>query len=201
MLGHIISTFKVWSRFAKSLGTDALQQYEGTFDEGQLGFKQAKQADNEAAANRTKNALQAIPSLKLLFSYLPKIKDVFGAASPTYLACVLQVHLFGLRDNLGGIEIRETDGGFFDPSIGDGSRKDWYNRNTGQLYISHFKTQGSAAGRPYDFMLKGDVRKAVDDTLAPGAPRADRNYLNNQQFICDLVYQIKKFQLLEKENK
>jgi len=26
-------------------------------------------------------------------------------------------------------------------------------------------------------MLKGDVRKAVDDTLAPGAPRANRKYL------------------------
>ena len=25
-------------------------------------------------------------------------------------------------------------------------------------------------------MLKGDVRKAVDDTLAPGAPRANRKY-------------------------
>ncbi len=78
MLGHIISTFKVWSLFAESLGTDTLQQYEGTFDERQLGFKQAKKANNEAAA-----------TLKLLFSYLPKIKDKFCAASPTYLACVL----------------------------------------------------------------------------------------------------------------
>ncbi len=95
MLGHVISTFKVWSLFAESIGTDTLQQYEGTFDEGQLGFKQAKQANNEAAANWTKNALQAIPSLKLLFSYLPKIKDTFGAASLAYLACVLQVRLFG----------------------------------------------------------------------------------------------------------
>jgi hypothetical protein len=46
MLGHIIYTFKVGSLFAESLGTNALQQYEGTFDEGHLGFKQAKQANN-----------------------------------------------------------------------------------------------------------------------------------------------------------
>ena len=71
----------------------------------------------------------------------------------------------------------ETAGGLNDPSIGDRSRRDWYNRTTGQLYISHFKTQGSAAGRSYDFMLKGDMRKAVDDTLAPGAPMANRKYL------------------------
>ncbi len=57
MPGHIISSFNVWSLFAESLGTDALQKNEGTFDKGQLGFKQAKQANNEAAANRTKNAL------------------------------------------------------------------------------------------------------------------------------------------------
>jgi len=83
-----------------------------------------------------------------------------------------------MRDNLGGVEIFYTAGEFYDPSIGDGSRRDRYNRNTGQLYISHFKTQGSAAvGRPYDFILKGDVRKSVDDTLAPGAPRAIRKYL------------------------
>ena len=88
MLGHIISTFKVWSLFAESLGTDALQQYEGTFDEGQLGFKQAKQANNEAAANRTKNALQAIPSLKLLFSYLPKSRtNLAPPHQPTSRAC------------------------------------------------------------------------------------------------------------------
>ncbi len=71
----------------------------------------------------------------------------------------------------------DTPGGFYDPTIGDGSRRDWYNRNTVQLYISHFKKQGSTVGRPYDFMIKRDVRKAVDDTLAPGAPKANRKYL------------------------
>jgi hypothetical protein len=49
--------------------------------------------------------------------------------------------------------------------------------NTGQLHISHFKTQESNAGRPYDFSLKGDVRRTVDITLAPGAPEAKRNWL------------------------
>ncbi len=88
MLGHIISTFKVWSLFAESLGTDALQQYEGTFDEGHLGFKQDKQANNEAAANRTKNTLQAIPSLKLLFSYLQKTRTNLALRHPpTSSAC------------------------------------------------------------------------------------------------------------------
>ena len=97
MLGQIISTFKVRSIFAKSLGTDSLKQYERTFDEGQVGFKQANQPNNEAAAvKRTKNAVLAIHSLKLLFRYrLHKIKDEFNAAAPTYLACVLQVRLFG----------------------------------------------------------------------------------------------------------
>ncbi len=90
---------------------------------------------------------------------------------------MLQVRLFGLRDKFCGVEILETAGGFYDPSIGDGSRGDWYSRNTGQLYISHFKKQGSAAGRPYDFMIKEDMRKAVDDTHAPGAPRGNRKYL------------------------
>ncbi len=75
-----------------------------------------------------------------------------------------------------GVEIRETLRSFFDPSIGNESRRDWYNWNTDQLYISHFKTKGSAAGMPYDFMLMGDMRKAVDDTFAPGAPRATRKF-------------------------
>ena len=176
-LGDIISTMRAWKVFGDSIGSNVLQEYEGTFDEGQLGFKQAKQAVQEAAGNRTKNALQAVPSHKLLLSFLPKIKEIYGATSPAYLACYLQVHLFGLRDNLGGVEIRETNGGFYDPSVGDSSRRDWYNKNTGQLYISHFKTQGSSAGRPYDFLLKGDVRRTVDTTLAPGAPKEKRKWL------------------------
>ena len=66
---------------------------------------------------------------------------------------------FWAAGQLGWVEILETAGGLYDPSIGDGSRRDWYSRNTGQLYICHFKKQGSAAGRPYDFMIKGDMRK------------------------------------------
>jgi len=96
-----------------------------------------------------------------------------------YLACYLQVKLFGLRDNLGGIELRDSDGREFDPSVGEPSRKDWYNKRTGRLYISHFKTQGSAKGRPYDFQLPPDMRATVDATLAPDAPQARRKYLVN----------------------
>jgi hypothetical protein len=169
-LGQIITTMRSWKLFGDAMGTDVLAMYEGTFSAGQLGFRQAKAAVDEAAENRTKNALNAIPSLKLLTSFLPKIKEKIGAGSTAYLACFLQVRLWGLRDNLGMIEIRDTDGTFYDPAIGEESRKDWYNRRTGQLYISHFKTQDSSAGKPYDFLFKGDVRQAVDDTLAPGAP-------------------------------
>jgi hypothetical protein len=102
---------------------------------------------------------------------------VFKATSTDYLACLLQENLFGLRDNLGGILIRDTDGGVFDPTIGDPSRKDWYNRRTGRLYISHFKTKHTAMGQPYDFQLSPLLRSAIDVTLAPGAPEAKREYL------------------------
>ncbi len=95
ILGHIMSTFKVWSMFAESLDTDDLQQYSGTFDESQFSFKQAKQASNNAASDRTKNALHVIPSLEFLFSYLLDTKDEYGATSPTYLACGLQARLLG----------------------------------------------------------------------------------------------------------
>jgi hypothetical protein len=75
------------------------------------------------------------------------------------------------------IEMRDSDGTSYGPNIGEESRKDWYNRRTGQLYISNFKTQDSSVGKPYDFLLKGDVRQAVDDTLAPGAQQPNRKWL------------------------
>jgi hypothetical protein len=80
---------------------------------------------------------------------------------------------------LGGIKILETDGRKFDPTIGDPSREDWYNRRTGFLYISHFKTDKSAMGTPYEFQLEKEVRDAIEVTLAPGAPEANRPYLLN----------------------
>jgi hypothetical protein len=176
-LGQILYTMRAWKLFGDAMATDVLGMYEGTFSAGQLGFKQAKAAMDEAAENRTKNALNAIPSFSLLTSFLPKIKEKLGTGSTTYLACVLQVRLWGLCDILGGIEIRETDGSYYDPNVGMESRKDWYNRRTGQLYVSHFKTQDSSVGKPYDFLLEGDVRQAVDDTLAPGAPQPNRKWL------------------------
>ena len=118
-----------------------------------------------------------MPSHKLLLSFLSQIKEVNCATSPTYLTCYLQVHLFGLRVNSGGVEILETNGGFYDPSIGDASRRVWYNREPAQLYISIFKTQGSNAGRPYTLLLKGAVRRSVDIPLSQGAPNANRKWL------------------------
>jgi hypothetical protein len=32
-------------------------------------------------------------------------------------------------------------------------------------------------GKPSDFLLKGDVKQAVDDMLAPGAPHANRKWI------------------------
>jgi len=60
----------------------------------------------------------------MLLRYLPKIKEKLGV-STKYLAAFLQAKLLGLRDNLGGIEIRESDGKMYDSSIGDSSRADW----------------------------------------------------------------------------
>ena len=138
---------------------------------------QAKAANKEVQANRTTNPWEAIPSWELFDRFLPKVKEVFKATSTDYMACLLQVHLFGLRDNLGGIEIRDTDGTVFDSNIGDPSRKDWYNKRTGRLYISHFKTENTAMGQPYDFQLGHLLRSAIDVTLAPGAPEANRKSL------------------------
>ncbi len=130
------------------MGTDVFNMYDGTFDDGQLGFRAAKQALDEAMENRTKNALNAIPSLALLLSFLPKIKEEFGAESTMYLACFLQVRLWGVRDNTGGVLIRDDDGRLYDSSVGEDSRVCWYNRRSGRLYISIFKTQDSALGKP-----------------------------------------------------
>ena len=58
--------------------------------------------------------MHAIPSYELLLKYLPKVKAELGVTTQ-YLAAFLQVKLMGLLDNLGGIEIRETDGKIYDP--------------------------------------------------------------------------------------
>ena len=178
-ISSLTATWFGWKVFAESLGTDVLESYQGTHQPGQLGLMQAKAANKEVQANRTTNPWEAIPSWELFERFLPKVKEVFKATSTDYLACFLQVHLFGLRDNLGGIEIRDTDGTVFDSNIGDPSRKDWYNKRTGRLYISHFKTENTAMGQPYDFQLPPMLRSAIDVTLAPGAPEANREYLVN----------------------
>ncbi len=85
---------RAWKVFGDSIGSNVLQEYERTFDEEQLGFKQAKEAVQEAADNRAKNGLQAVSSHKLLLSFPLKIKEIYGAESYTYLGCYLNVHLF-----------------------------------------------------------------------------------------------------------
>jgi hypothetical protein len=84
------------------MGTDVLSMYEGTFKAGQVGFRQAKADVDEASLNRTRNVVNAIPSLKLLISFLPKIKEEFSAESTTYLTAFLQVRLWGLKDDSAG---------------------------------------------------------------------------------------------------
>ena len=81
--------------------------------------------------------------------------------------------------NLGGIEILEYADRKYDPNTGDPSRKDWYNKRSGYLYISHFKTEKSAMGQSYEFQLLHEMRDTIDVTLAPGAPEAKRKYLVN----------------------
>ncbi len=74
---------RAWKLFGEAMGTDVLNMYEVTFYAGQLGFCQAKAAIDEASQNRQKNSLNVIPSHKLLLSFLPKIKEEFGAESTT----------------------------------------------------------------------------------------------------------------------
>ena len=46
-LGQIVSTMRVWKLFGDAMGSDVLNMYDGTFDAGQLGFRQAKAAVDE----------------------------------------------------------------------------------------------------------------------------------------------------------
>jgi hypothetical protein len=137
-LGHITTTFGAWGVFRDSLGTVVLQTYRGGFGEGEVGLFQAIQADREVQGNKAKSDLHAIPSYEMLVRYLPKVRSAVGP-STTWLAAFLQVKLLGLRDNLGGIEIRDDDGRRYNPSVGDASRDDRYNRRTGEIYIAHFE--------------------------------------------------------------
>ncbi len=66
-----------------------MNQYQGTFGEGEVGINAALAANQEVQGNKTKNALHAIPSYELIKSYLPKIKDKLGADSLSYLAALL----------------------------------------------------------------------------------------------------------------
>ncbi len=87
-----------------------------------------------------------MPSYILRAELIRKIKRYLGSGT-SYLAALLQTRLLGLRDNnLGEVVIRDDDGPIYNPMQGESSRFDWYNRNSGQMYISHFKTAGTAQG-------------------------------------------------------
>ena len=73
----------------------------------------------------------------------------------------------------------ETDGRGFDPTIGDPSSEDWFNKRTGFIYISHFKTDKSAMETPYEFELDQTMCDDIEVTLAPGGPEINRRYLLN----------------------
>jgi hypothetical protein len=177
-LGHIATNFGALGAFRNSLGSDVLQTYRGGFGEGEVGLMQALPADKEVQGNKPKSDLHAVPSYEMVVRYLPRIKAALGP--PTVrLAAFLQVKLLGLRDNLGGIEIRADDGRRFHPAVGDPSRADWYNRNTGEIYVAHFKTDKSRFGTPSSFKLSQHpgIKAAVDETLASGHPEAGRKWL------------------------
>jgi len=165
-LGHIISTYESWGLFREALGSDALSKYRGGFGVGQTAFMAAKEVAKETARNRVKAPEYAVPHYTLLLSYLPRIREKLGGPTPTYLAAYLQVKLLGLRDNLGGVRVyKDGEGHVYRNGDGEDKRDAWYNRKTGRLYISWFKTNQSKYGTPYDFYLEGEVRAEVEASL------------------------------------
>jgi hypothetical protein len=72
-LASTVSTFLAWKVFRDSLGTDVMNQYQGTFGEGEVGINVALAANQKVQSNKTKNELRSIPSYELIKSYLPKI--------------------------------------------------------------------------------------------------------------------------------
>jgi len=123
--------------------------------------------------------MQAIPAYEPIKAYLQKMKEKLGADSLSYLAAFLKPNRLGLRDNLGKVEIRTDDGGLYGKTIAKSSRKDWYSKTSGRLYISHFKTSKSRLGTPYEFALKDipELKNAIDHMLRPAYPQVDRKYL------------------------
>jgi len=129
-LGHIVTKWCAWEAFRFSLGSDMLNAYTGTYNEGDTGFYQTLSAVKEAALNKTKSDLHAVPDYKLLTEFLPNKKTRLGTGT-TYLAALLQTRLLGLRDNLGGVLIRDDDGPIYNPTHGESSMFDWYNKKPG----------------------------------------------------------------------
>jgi hypothetical protein len=105
-IGSILATLRVWKRFRDSLGEGTKERYMSSSE----GFLPALEHNAEVSARKTTSANYAIPNYELLLKFLPKVKEKSGAKSPAYLACLLQVKLLGLRDDLGGVEILSSDG-------------------------------------------------------------------------------------------
>jgi len=167
-LGHIVATAQAWKAFRNALGVRALAAYQGTFRTalGPSGHRAAAAAAKEAQRNKTKSDYYAVPSVKLLHKALKEMEGRGQSGTFEYLTAYLHIKLLGLRDNLGGIEMRSDDGHYYKDGEPDRMRKCWYNTTTGRLYIAVFKTAGSMAGQPYDFKLPMEIRatiKAVHD--------------------------------------
>jgi hypothetical protein len=85
-LGDTISTIWAWKVFGDSIGSNVLQEYEGTIDEGQLDFKQAKAARRPRGGGKSHQERSPVSSHTLLLSFFSKIEKKYGATSTTYFA-------------------------------------------------------------------------------------------------------------------
>jgi hypothetical protein len=119
----------------------------------------ALEHNTEVSAQKTTSTDYALPSYELLLKLLPKVKEKSGAKSTTYLACLLQVKLLGLRDDLDAMEILSSDGD-------ETAKRNRYNRKTGRLFIPVFKTMRARGSMPYDFTLATSLKHAVDEPLS-----------------------------------
>ena len=145
LFSTILAIAKRSSKFHSYIGTKAIDEYTKAFKE-----ELTKSKDDVVV----KTASHEIPSMDSIRAALPKIKDRFGETSLTYITCLLQASIKGLRNDLGGVHVRSTDG----PDSGK-----WYNRRSGRIFISNFKT--SRTFPPYNIVLDKAFRVAVNTYL------------------------------------
>ena len=101
LFSTILAVAKRSSKFQSYIGAKAIDDYTEAFKE-----ELTKSKDDVAK----KTASHEIPSMDNIRAALPKIKDRFGETSTTYIACLLQASIKGLRNDLGGVLVRSTDG-------------------------------------------------------------------------------------------